>query len=271
MKKRKVLAAAVALLCFTTAQSYVQAEGVSGGEDTALESTEFTGENPEQDSPNSDAVYEDSIIAIYTEGYPYSEEDEKGTKDSTGNIKNLFVQIFVDEQSAAGQVIEYQEDPGKLEVQVKEAYGIDHILLNGEPFDTGNTVDFGEEDEERLEVHLYTRAKLIIHYQDTEGNALAEDTMIEGKFGESVSWENPEIEGYELSEAADTAVLGAGTQEITVTYGYKEIETVNLEETETEEIYQEKFLDNSVALKEKETESNDLSQSQNLIISVYLE
>lgn len=123
-------------------------------------------------------------------------------------------------------------------------YEIENILLNEEAFENGETVVYGEVTEQQLEIHLYTKASLIIHYQDTQGNTIAQDVVIEGKTGENVSWKNPIIEEYEVEDAIEQKVLEfPGIQEITVLY----------------------------ARKEAETENRDSAQSQELTISVYLE
>lgn len=241
-KNGRIGVAAVVLLCTIMGRSYVQAEGIPGEEATAAESIDYEGEHSEQMQANEAAIYEDGIVTVYTEGYPTSAGDECTVMDSMGNL--LHMKILVDGKLTAEQTFGYQTSPGKLEVKTEEMYEIENILLNDEVFENGETVVYGEVTEQQLEIHLYTKASLIIHYQDTQGSTIAEDVVIEGKTGESVSWRNPVIQGYEVEDAIEQTVLESpGIQEITVLY----------------------------AGKKAETENWNLSQRQELIISVYLE
>lgn len=241
-KNGKIGVAAVMLLCTIMGRSYVQAEGIPHEESTIADSIDYAGENSEQMQASERAIYEDDIVTVYTEGYLYSAGDECTVTESMGNL--LHMKILVDGKLTAEQTFDYQTSPGKLEVKPEEMYEIENILLNEEAFENGETVVYGEVTEQQLEIHLYTKASLIIHYQDTQGNTIAQDVVIEGKTGENVSWKNPIIEEYEVEDAIEQKVLEfPGIQEITVLY----------------------------ARKEAETENRDSAQSQELTISVYLE
>lgn len=232
MRKRKMCMAAAIVLFAVSTCSYVQAEDTAAvkeaapAEETPSDSPAEKAEN-EEPVQNTEAVYQDEKLAVYTQGYPAADREVSEINEESG--RKLVLSITADGKVTAEQTLEYFTDPGNLQIQTKEPYEMETLLLDGEPLENGAAVTYGEKSERKVEIVLHTKAQMLVHYRDAEGNPLAKDSTLSGRLGEEVFWKNPVINGYECEKPEGQAVLEKASGDITVVYHKAE----SKEETKT--------------------------------------
>lgn len=205
MKRKVSILLIIVLVVLQFSQGYSLMEAKAEGAQNA--------ENP--------VIYSDESVKVITQ-IPYMEIMEDTADLSMGKYLKLSVSLDGEEQGA--QLFKYDQNPGETKVEENEGYGVEALTLDGEIFESGSALSFAEEQENQLrslKVQLYTKAKLTVHYQDEEGNVLAEDEKVEGKLNDSVQLNIKDIEGYELKGNYDNLIFSEKEQETILIYGKK--------------------------------------------------
>lgn len=166
-------------------------------------------------------LYSDESGKVITQ-IPSMEIMEDTADLSTGKYLKLSVSLDGEEQGT--QIFRYEENPGETTVEENEGYGVETLTLDGETLESGSALSFAEDQENQLlslEVSLYTKAKLTVHYQDEEGNVLAEDEHVEGKLNDPVQLNLKDINGYEQQGNQDNLIFSEKEQETILVYKKK--------------------------------------------------
>ena len=188
-------------------------------------------------------LYSEDSVQISAESVPVNiMEDEADL--SAGKYLKLIVNL--DENSVNTQVFQYEQDPGITEVSMQEEIGTKSIKLDNEEFSSGSEITFSSENQVRtLEVSLYTKAKLTVHYQDEEGNILAEDSVTEGKLNDTIVPEVKEVEGYEVCKREEQVFLDAPEKEVTILYRKAEESSIDPIDEDMQEVVGEEKENNT--------------------------
>ena len=111
---------------------------------------------------------------------------------------------------------------------------------NYDYIDEGKATGTIKEGKEEI-ILYYTKAKLkvLVKYQDKEGNSISEDVLIEGYIGDIYKTEQKEIENYRFVEVKGKTEGVMTEREIIITYIYEKIEigevTVKYVDIDTDE------------------------------------
>ena len=153
--------------------------------------------------------------------------------DSTGCDTNINVEgkvtiRYVDKETGE-DILGTENEPYTYEItgkigstynaEIKEIEGYNYV-------DEGKaTGTIQEEEQEIVLYYISNEARVIVKYQDKEGNKIAEDKIIEGHIGESYKTEAKQIENYRYIETKGEEEGTITEKETIVIYVYEKIAT----------------------------------------------
>ena len=174
---------------------------------------------------NDSVAYKDDFVQVTMENKPTAAY-ETGSSEIPDGVSKLNVEVHVDGALKASRTLTFGSatNPEKTEITANAGYAVEQVTLNGEAFD--NSIVYNREvgeSEKNLVINVYTKAAVTIHYQDLEGNKLAEDDVKEGKLHEKLTLDAKAIDGYTASKdnASDIVLENTGN-EITLVYSKQE-------------------------------------------------
>ena len=161
-----------------------------------------------------------------------SEEDEKvATADTAINVQGKVIVRYVD--------IDTNKDIVKVDkegnIQENENYNYEITGKIGTAYTTQEkeidkyifvkainaTGKIKEKDQEAIYYYESAKTRVIVKYQDTDGNNILEEEIIEGYVGDTYKVEQKEIEGYKYVETRGEAEGTMTKDEIVITYVYQ--------------------------------------------------
>ena len=154
--------------------------------------------------------------------YETEQEDQATASSNTlininGNVVVKYVDIDTNEE-----ISERTELQGK----VGDEYTTSRKQIDTYEFVKSTPNTEGLITEETQEVTYYYQrkaAQVVVKYQDTEGNSLTEDVIIDGKVGDSYTTEQKEFENYEFVSVTENAEGTMTEDTIIVIYVYQKI------------------------------------------------
>ena len=174
---------------------------------------------------NDSVAYKDDFVQVTMENKPTAAYETVSSEIPDG-VSKLNVEVHVDGALKASRTLTFGSatNPEKTEITANAGYAVEQVTLNGEAFD--NSIVYNREvgeSEKNLVINVYTKAAVTIHYQDLEGNKLAEDDVKEGKLHEKLTLDAKAIDGYTASKdnASDIVLENTGN-EITLVYSKQE-------------------------------------------------
>ena len=153
----------------------------------------------------------------------YETEQEDQATDEADTLININGDVIV--KYVDIDTNEEISDRVTLTGKVGDEYTTSRKQIEGYEYVKSTPNTEGNITEETQEVIYYYQRKdatIIVKYQDTDGNELTEDVIIDGKVGDDYTTEQKEFEDYEFVSVTDNA-NGTMTEEtITVIYVYQQ-------------------------------------------------
>lgn len=166
-------------------------------------------------------------------GYTFKEVKGNATGTLTDQAQEVTYIYTKDPVKAADVTVHYQDEQGNelakdeiLTGNVGDSYTSKEATIAGYTFKEVKGNATGTLTDQAQEVtYIYTKdsidtGKVIVHYQDEQGNKLAEDKVLNGTVGEEYKTEQLTITGDTFKEVKGnkTGLFAEGTQEVTYVY-----------------------------------------------------
>ena len=156
----------------------------------------------------------------------YETEQEDQATDETDTLININGDVIVKyvDIDTGEEISDREEIEGKVgDKYLTEQKEIDtYEFVKSTPNTEGNIT---EETQEVIYYYQRKDATVIVKYQDTEGNELTEDIVLNGKVGDDYTTEQKEFEDYEFVSVTDNAEGTMKEDTITVIYVYQQTPT----------------------------------------------
>ena len=156
----------------------------------------------------------------------YETEQEDQATDETDTLININGDVIVKyvDIDTGEEISDREEIEGKVgDKYTTEQKQIDtYEFVKSTPNTEGNIT---EETQEVIYYYQRKEATVIVKYQDTDGNELTDDVIIDGKVGDEYTTEQKEFENYEFVSVTDNANGTMTEDTITVIYVYQKIPT----------------------------------------------
>lgn len=162
--------------------------------------------------------------------------------DNAGNISKTTTITLDEEEKQNGKVIvKYQDEEGnslKDDLIITDTVGEDYEVSSSEIYAYKLVEVLGNEkgkftEEDQVVIYKYEKitGRIIIIYQDPDGNKIQEDTIITGKVDEPYKVDRQEIDGYELIEVIGDEEGKYKIEDQYVMYKYKKLEIPTIPQT----------------------------------------
>lgn len=156
--------------------------------------------------------------------YETEEKDEReATADTLIKVQGKVIVKYIDK--ATGKEIKPETGTYSYEItgKVGENYKAEKKEIADYIYVEGINEEGKIKEKEQIAIFYYETAKtkVIVKYQDEEGNNIKEEEIIEGKVGDKYKVEQKEIEDYDYVEVKGTEEGEMTKEEIVITYVYK--------------------------------------------------